>query len=84
MVALLPDMRSSGARIAALNVQMTRLEEKADELHDHGVKALFHAHRTSDPMMFVVGSEIYDHLEKVVDRLEDIANRIGDIVIENM
>lgn len=84
MVALLPDMRANNARISALNVQMTRIEEKADELHDRGVKALYLAHRASDPMAFVVGSEIYDHLEKVVDRLEDIANRIVDIVIENM
>ncbi|HRY04797.1 MAG TPA: DUF47 family protein, partial [Beijerinckiaceae bacterium] len=68
----------------ALNVQMAKLEEKADELHDQGVKALYLAHRTADPMAYVVGSEIYDHLEKVVDRLEDIANRVVDIVIEHM
>lgn len=84
MVALLPDMRANNARISALNVQLTKLEEQADELHDHGVKALYLDHRTSDPMAFVVGSEIFDHLEKVVDRLEDIANRIVDIVIEQM
>jgi predicted phosphate transport protein (TIGR00153 family) len=84
MVALLPDVRGAGARIAALNVQMTKLEDKADQLHDQGVKALYLAHRTADPMAFVVGTEVYDHLEKVVDRLEDIANRISDIVVENM
>ena len=84
MVAMLPDMRANNARISALNVQMAKLEEKADELHDQGVKALYLAHRTADPMAYVVGSEIYDHLEKVVDRLEDIANRVVDIVIEHM
>jgi len=84
MVGMLPDMRNNNARISALNVQMAKLEEKADELHDQGVKALYLAHRTSDPMAYVVGSEIYDHLEKVVDRLEDIANRVVDIVIEHM
>ena len=84
MVALLPDMRANGARIAALNVQMTKFEEKADGLHDAGVKALYLAYRTADPMAFMVGSEIYDQLEKVVDRLEDIAIRISNIVVENM
>ena len=84
MVAMLPDMRANNARISALNVQMAKLEEKADELHDQGVKELYLAHRTADPMAYVVGSEIYDHLEKVVDRLEDIANRVVDIVIEHM
>lgn len=84
MVAMLPDMRANNARISALNVQMAKLEEKADELHDQGVKELYLAHRTADPMAYVVGSEIYDNLEKVVDRLEDVANRVVDIVIEHM
>jgi hypothetical protein len=84
MVDMLKDLRVNGARISALNVQMTKLEERADELHDQGVKALFLAHRTADPMAYIVGAEIYDHLEKVVDRLEDIANHIVDVVIEQM
>ena len=28
-------------------------------------------------MKFVIGSELYDHLEKVVDRFEDVANEIN-------
>ena len=35
-------------------------------------------------MAFIVGAEIYDHLEKVVDRFEDVANRISGIVIEQV
>ena len=35
-------------------------------------------------MAFIVGSEIYDHLEKVVDRFEDVANEISGIVIEHV
>jgi len=38
----------------------------------------------STPFGFIVGYEIYDHLEKVVDRFEDVANRISGIVIENI
>ncbi len=84
MVSLLPDMREKNARIAALSVEMTRLEERVDELHDSGVKALYQAHRTNDPMAFVVGTEVYDHLEKVMDRLEDVASQISGIVIEHI
>ena len=35
-------------------------------------------------MAFIVGAEIYDHLEKVVDRFEDVANQISGIVIEHV
>ena len=32
----------------------------------------------------MVGAEIYDHLEKVVDRFEDVANRVSTILIEHI
>ena len=35
-------------------------------------------------MAFVIGDEIYDHLEKVVDRFDDVANEINGIVIEHV
>jgi uncharacterized protein Yka (UPF0111/DUF47 family) len=35
-------------------------------------------------MGFIVGAEIYSHLEKVVDRFEDLANRVSGIVIEHL
>ena len=35
-------------------------------------------------MEYIVGIEIYDHLEKVMDRFEDVANRISGIVIEQV
>ena len=35
-------------------------------------------------MEFVRGNEIYDHLEKSVDRFDDIANQIQGIVIEHV
>ena len=33
---------------------------------------------------FFVGNEIYDHLEKVVDRFDDVANEMHGIVIEHV
>ena len=83
-VGLLGSMRDSQARINAITEEITRLEEQADELNDQGIKALYLKHRNGDVMAFLVGSEIFDHLEKVVDRFEDVANRISGIVIEQV
>ena len=46
--------------------------------------ALPAATAATDPMAFIVGAEIYDHLEKVVDRFEDVANEISGILIEHL
>ena len=63
---------------------MVRLEDDADTLNDNGIKALFQQHRDGNAMSYIVGVEIYDHLEKVMDRFEDVANRISGIVIEQV
>jgi uncharacterized protein len=83
-VGLLGSMRENSGRINAITEEITRLEEQADELNDQGIKALFLAHRDGNAMAFIIGNEIYDHLEKVVDRFEDVANRISGIVIEQV
>ncbi|HEU4548153.1 MAG TPA: DUF47 domain-containing protein [Rhizomicrobium sp.] len=83
-VELLGSMRENSGRINAITEEITRLEEQADELNDAGIKALYLAHKSGDAMGFIVGSEIYRHLEKVVDRFEDVANRISGIVIEQV
>ena len=62
---------------------MIQLEGRADDVHNRGLKALYRDSR-SDPMAFVVGAEIYDHLEKVMDRFEDVANRISSILVEHV
>jgi len=51
-------------------------------LHNLGIKALYIKHRSGNAMAFIVGTEVYDHLEKVMDRFEDVANCISGIVIE--
>lgn len=83
-VGLLGAMRENVGRINAITEEITRLEEQADELNDAGIRALFLAHRGGDAMDFIVGNEIYDHLEKVVDRFEDVANRVSGIVVEQV
>ena len=59
------------------------LEGQADDLHDAGLKGLFGSHGYIRTMAFIVGSEIYGHLEKIVDRFEDVANEIQGIVIDH-
>jgi predicted phosphate transport protein (TIGR00153 family) len=83
-VPLLRSMNQNGARLNALTEEVTRIEEQSDQLYDSGIKALFSRHRRDDPMGFIVGAEIYDHLEKVVDRFEDVANRMSGILIEHL
>jgi predicted phosphate transport protein (TIGR00153 family) len=84
LIADLSDMRKNAARMTSIAHQMTHLEEQADQLHDQGIKKLFTAYRHSDAMAYVIGAEIYSHLEKVVDRFEDIANRVNGILIEHI
>jgi predicted phosphate transport protein (TIGR00153 family) len=83
-VALLGQMNQNTQRLNALTEEVVRIEDRSDQVYDDGIKALFQAHRTGDAMGFIVGAEIYDHLEKVVDRFEDVANRISGIVIEHV
>jgi predicted phosphate transport protein (TIGR00153 family) len=83
-VGLLGGMRQNLSRLTAISEEIIRIEEQADQIYDAGRKALFQAHRNADPMGYIVGEEIYSHLEKVVDRFEDVANRISGILIENV
>jgi uncharacterized protein len=81
-VALLGSMRQQSVRLNAITEEIIRLEESADGLHDLGIKELYGKHRGGNAMDYIVGTEIYDHLERVMDRFEDVANCISGIAIE--
>lgn len=83
-VGLINELQQNAGRINTIAEEITRLEEHADELNDQGIRALYHKYRGGDAMGFIIGNEIYDHLEKVVDRFEDVANRISGIIIEQV
>jgi len=83
-VPLLRAISQEAAHISSLTEQLSQIEGHADELHDLGLKALFQATSKSDPIAFFVGNEVYDHLEKVVDRFDDVANVMHGIVIEHV
>ncbi|MGX1011212.1 putative phosphate transport protein (TIGR00153 family) [Bradyrhizobium japonicum] len=83
----LPLMQSIGPNVAmltAITEELGKLEGRVDDLHDIGLKELFLKHRDGSAMDFIVGVEIYDHLEKVADRFDDVANEINSIVIEQV
>lgn len=54
---------------------MTRVEGRSDELYEQGLRDLFRAHGNSNTMAYLIGTEIYTELEKVVDRFEDVTTR---------
>ncbi len=83
-VPLLQSIGQNVALLTAITEELTKLEGRVDDLHDIGLKELFIKHRNANTMDFVVGAEIYDHLEKVADRFDDVANEINSIVIEQV
>jgi predicted phosphate transport protein (TIGR00153 family) len=91
-VPLLSAIGANAVRINALTARIITIEEQADDIYDRGLKALFLASRNgdakapgfADAMGFIIGSQIYDHLEKVVDRFEDVSNEINSIVVDQL
>jgi uncharacterized protein Yka (UPF0111/DUF47 family) len=75
-------LAKESGQLDGMTEEIIRLEEHADQLHDHGRKHLFQTQK--DAIAFVIGTEVYDHLESVMDRFEDVANEISAIVIENV
>lgn len=83
-VPLLQSIGDNVIMLTAITEELGKLEGRVDDLHDIGLKELFLKHRNANAMDFIVGAEIYDHLEKVADRFDDVANEINSIVIEQV
>jgi predicted phosphate transport protein (TIGR00153 family) len=83
-VPLLRRLRDNARRLNEIAEEVTRLEDQSDALYDAGIQALYRGPARKDPIAYIVGAEIYDHLEKVVDRFEDVANRISAVLIEHL
>jgi uncharacterized protein Yka (UPF0111/DUF47 family) len=83
-VPLLQSISPQAARISTITEQISALEGQADEMHDQGLHELYKTNAASGSALgFFVGNEVYDHLEKVVDRFDDVANVMHGIVIEH-
>jgi len=83
-IPLLRAMRSHASELNKITEEIVQLEEQSDQLTLEGLKALLQGPARSDAMVYIKGSEIYDHLEKVVDCFQDVANRISGLVIEHL
>lgn len=83
-VPLLSAIGPNAAKLNDLCLQITRIEGRADEMHDRGLKSLYVKAKAGSPMDFIRGNEIFDHLEKSADRFDDVANQIQGIVIEQV
>jgi len=67
--------------VAAAAVEINRLENEADRVHQAAVGQLF-AHETN-PVAVLKWKEILDILESVTDRCEDVANVVEGLVVKH-
>jgi uncharacterized protein Yka (UPF0111/DUF47 family) len=81
---LLANIGQRAGQLTEICQQISRIEGQADDVYDQGLKQLYLRVKGGDTMEFVRCNEIYDHLEKSVDRFDDIANQIQGIVIEHV
>ncbi|MFD1704596.1 DUF47 domain-containing protein [Methylopila henanensis] len=83
-IPLLSSLGRDADRLVVLAETIIAIENRSDDLHDQGVKELFRTVGQTDPMAYIIGREIYDGLEDVVDRFEDVAKKISGVVVENV
>jgi predicted phosphate transport protein (TIGR00153 family) len=81
---LLRSISTNSTRISEISERLSQIEGRTDDLHDAGLRELYQANLPSNSMAFYVGVEVYDHLEKVVDRFDDVGNEIHGIMLENV
>jgi uncharacterized protein len=81
---LLESISDQVARLSAISEELSQLEGRTEEIHDNGVRELYQLHGSSDPMAFLIGSEVYHNLEQVVDRFDDVADEISSVVLDHV
>jgi predicted phosphate transport protein (TIGR00153 family) len=62
-------------------VEINRLENEADRIHQDAVVRLFDGER--DPMVVIKWKETLDFLEDATDRCEDVANVLEGVVVKH-
>ena len=67
--------------VAQRAVEINRLENEADRIHEEALRRLFDEER--DPVMIIKWKEILDFLEEATDRCEDVANLLEGVVVKN-
>ncbi len=67
--------------VAEPAVEINRLENEADRVHQSAVRSLFEEER--DPVTIIKWKEILDFLEDATDRCEDVANVLEGVVVKH-
>ena len=67
--------------VAERAVEINRLENEADGIHEEALRRLFDEEH--DPLMIIKWKEILDFLEEATDRCEDVANLLEGVVVKN-
>ena len=62
-------------------IEINRLENEADRLHQQAVSKLFEEER--DPLVVMKWKEMLDFLEDATDRCEDVANVIEGVMVKH-
>ena len=67
--------------VHALAVEVNRLENAADDVHDDALRRLFEEER--DAILVIKWKEMLDLLEEATDRCEDVANVLEGVVVKH-
>jgi len=62
-------------------IEINRLENEGDRVSRIAIAQLFDDHK--DPIYIIKWKEIYEVLEKAIDKCEDVANVIESVVVKN-
>jgi predicted phosphate transport protein (TIGR00153 family) len=79
VIALKALERRTGVAVPA--IEINRLENEADRIHQGAVRSLFDDER--DPIVIIKWKEILDFLEDATDRCEDVANVVEGVVVKH-
>ena len=69
------------AGVSKRAVEINRLENEADRIHESALRRLFD--EETDPVLIIKWKEILDVLEEATDRCEDVANLLEGVVVKN-
>lgn len=67
--------------VAVVTVEINRLENEADRIHQEAVRRLFE--EETDPIVIMKWKEILDLLEAATDRCEDVANVLEGVIVKH-
>jgi predicted phosphate transport protein (TIGR00153 family) len=67
--------------VAERSVEINRLENEADRIHQQALSRLFEEER--DPIAVIKWKEMLDFLEAATDRCEDVANVLEGVVVKH-